>query len=160
MELVDQPEYGTNQPYLIDFIQVNLGTKLLDNDQIKALFLSEGQSAAQIAKMFGVAKSVIFARLAASGGKLESSKGRLTNPDNYRLRNAPYGHSVSGGKLVLNKTELRVCRLVTHAIGVEGKSLSDTARELARRGFKNRSGTTCWDHSTVRNIYNRWKGKL
>jgi hypothetical protein len=158
--LVDQYEYGTNTSYLTDFIQITLSAKLLNNDQIQEFYLKRGLSAAQIARHFGVAKSFILARLHGIGIREGVSSGRSTNPENYRCRVAPYGHSIRAGKLVPNKSELRLCRTVVDLIRRSGLSPTAVAKELGRRGLKNRAGRTSWDHSTVRSIYSRWKDKL
>ncbi|MFN7904327.1 MAG: hypothetical protein ACK5P5_04015 [Pseudobdellovibrionaceae bacterium] len=59
--MVDQLESGTNTSYLIDFLEYTFSAKLLDVDKIRE-FYGAGQSYAQIARKFGVAKSVIISR--------------------------------------------------------------------------------------------------
>ena len=72
----------------------------------------------------------------------------------------PYGYSVQNGKLVANKSELKVCRLVVELVERNGLQQNAVARELSKRGLKNRAGKTEWNSKTVFNIYKRWKGKL
>jgi transposase len=160
VKMVDQPEYGTNTPYLTDFIKICLSAKLLNNEEIRVLYVEEGLSAAQIARRFGVAKSLVLARLHAMGIREGVDAGRSTNPENYRCRVAPYGYSIQAGKLVPSKSELRICRAVVDLIQRSGLSANAVAKELARRGYKNRAGRAAWDHSTVRSIFGRWKDKL
>lgn len=74
--MVDQPEYGTNTSYLVDFIQITLSAKLLNVDQIREFYVKKGQSAVQIARHFGVAKSVILARLHGMG--IKEGSGTVT----------------------------------------------------------------------------------
>jgi len=158
--MVDQPEYGTNTSYLVDFIPICLSAKLLDNEQIREFYVQKGQSAAQIAQHFSVAKSVILARLHGMGIREGIGSGRSTNPENYRCRVAPYGYAVKNGKLVPNKAELRICRQVVNLIQRRGLSANAVAKKLSRQGLKSRSGRAHWDHSTVISIFNRWKDKL
>lgn len=157
--MVGEPEYGKNRPYVADFIKITLSAKLLNPDAIQALYVQKGLSAAQIARQHGVAKSVILARLGDLG--IRSGAGtRQTNPENYRCRIAPYGHSIQAGRLVLNKSELRICRLVVNLIRTQKLSANAAAKELSSRGIKGRSGLPKWDHSTILSIYKRWKEKL
>ncbi len=158
--MVDQPEYGTNTSYLVDFIKITLSAKLLKVHEIHDLYIKQGQSAAQIACHFGVAKSVILKRLHGIGVRVGLSSGRMTNPENYRCRTPPYGYSIKAGKLIPSKAELRICRMLVELVGRQKKSATWTARELGRRGYKNRAGRTTWDHSTVQSIFKRWKDKL
>jgi len=158
--MVDQPELGTNTSYLIDFIPITLSAKLLNNEEICKLYTEKSQSAAQIAHHFGVAKSVVLARLHAAGIREETGAGRMNNPENYRCRVAPYGYSIKDGRLVPNKTELRICRIVVDLIRRNGLSANAVGNEMGRRGYKSRSGRAHWDHSTVQSIFNRWKDKL
>jgi len=158
--LVEQPEYGTNTCYLVDFIKITLVPKLLNFNEIRSLYLDRGLSAAQIAREFDVAKSVIVGLLNRGGVRPGHQNSRVNNPDNYRLRVAPYGYQIRAGKLVPSKSELNLCRLVVELVKRQGLSANAAAKELGKRGYKNRSGRTTWDHSTVQSIFKRWKDKL
>lgn len=72
----------------------------------------------------------------------------------------PYGYMVKNGKLVLNKAELKICRVVVELNKQGDLSASAIAHELERRGIKTRSGGSHWDHSTVINIIKRCKDKI
>ena len=110
-KLVEEPEIGMNRPYLIDFIKINTSPKLIGTSEIKAFYLRNGLSAAQIAEKYGVSKSFVLAVIHRSG--LTTSKaGRSTNPANYRNNSPPYGYSVRDGKLVPNKSQMKICRIV------------------------------------------------
>lgn len=159
-KLVDQSECGTNQAYLVDFIQLTFNPKLLDPYEIRRLFLDEGLSAPQISRKYNVSKATILSTLHRMGVRVQTQAGRITNPNNYRVRNPPYGFRIQEGRLVLNKSEIRICRLVVELIARQGFSKIAVARELGLKGYKNRIGDTKWDHSTVRNIFERWKNKL
>ena len=58
-KLVEEPEIGMNRPYLIDFIKINTSPKLIGTSEIKAFYLRNGLSAAQIAEKYGVSKSFV-----------------------------------------------------------------------------------------------------
>jgi len=158
--LVRQSEYGTNAPYLADFIEICLKVNLLNLAKIREMHEEQGLAASQIASHFGVARSVISARLREMGINPQSGAGRLTDPKNYLCSTAPYGFSVRNGKLVTNKAELRICRMVVSLIQRDGKNMSEVARELTHKKFKNRAGREKWNSKTVFNIYKRWKDKI
>ena len=158
--MADQPEYGTNTCYLADFIEICLCPKLLNPSKIRDLYEREGKSPAQIAAYFGVSRSTITTRLNAQGVRLEVGEGRSSNPDNYRHVRPPYGHAVKGGKLVLNRSELRICKLIVERINRQNQNYNEVAHELSKRGVKNRGGQTKWDGKAVAKIFKRWKDKL
>jgi hypothetical protein len=157
---VDQVEYGTNRPYLVDFINLCFKAGQVDSAEIKQLFLEMHWSATQIARKFGVSKSLIIHRLHRMRIKVETGAGRMTKPDNYRHWKAPYGYRIFGGKLLINRQEIKICRMVVHLIERENFGVRETARELIRRSFKNKQGEVKWSHFVVQRIYDRWKGKL
>ena len=158
--MVGQPEYGTNQAYLVDIIQITLSAKLLNSEQIREFYVQRGFSAAQTARHFGVAKSLILARLHDIGIREGAASRRSTNPENYRCRVPPYGYAIKDGKLVPSKAELRICRQVVDLIQRSGLSANAVAKELSRQGVKSRSGRAHWDHSAIISIFKRWKDKL
>jgi hypothetical protein len=157
---VDQLEYGKNHSYLYDFIRICYSGKQLNPEEITRLYVKERLSAAQISNRYGVAKSVIVSwltRLAIAPG---TNVGSKTNPNNYRHHNPPYGYKVQDGKLVLNKAELKICRLIVELIARRKFSNRAAARELIKQGLKNRSGKLSWSHHMVQQIFNRWKNKV
>jgi hypothetical protein len=158
--LVDQPEYGTNRLYLIDFIPLRFNFKDFDFDKIKHQFLEKHQTAAQIASEYDVSKSVILGILRRAGAELGTKVGRSTHPENYRNHCPPYGYKIRNGRLVPNKSELKVCRAVVELRGRRGLSTTAVGRELEMRGYKNRAGRTIWNSNTILNIFKRWNGKL
>jgi hypothetical protein len=158
--MADQPECGTNTCYLSDFIEICLCPKHLNPAKIRDLYVRGGKSPAQIAAHFGVSRSTITARLNAQGLRLEIGEGRSGSPGNYRHPSAPYGHAVKNGKLVLNKSEQRVCKLIVEQIKRQNQNYNEVARELSKRGIKNRAGRSKWDGKAVAKIFNRWKDKL
>lgn len=155
-----QPEYGTNHAYYIDFIQICLAVKFINSDEIRELYQEKGLSISQIASRFKVSKAVIQCRLRELRIKESNISNKVNNPQNYRCRVAPYGFSVESGKLLPNRLEVKICRLVIQMVQRQGKTQSEAARELTRLGYKNRSGKTIWDSKTIFNILKRWKDKL
>lgn len=158
--MVHQPECGKNTPYVIDFIKITLSAKLLNPEEIRIQYVEKGLSIPQIAKLFHVSKSMVRVRLHAMGIKNEITSGRNLNPENYRCAVAPYGYQVQAGKLIPNKRELHICRTVVNLVDRDGLAHSEVARELARRGYKSRTGKLKWDSKTIFNIYKRWQGKI
>ena len=158
--MAGQAEYGTNTCYLADFIEICLSPKLLNQAKIRDLYVRDGKSPAQIAAHFGVSRSTITDRLNAQGVRLEFGEGRSSNPDNYRHVRPPYGYAVKDGKLVLSKSEQRVCKVIVERIKRQNQNYNEVARELVKRGVKNRAGRTKWDGKAVAKIFKRWKDKL
>lgn len=157
---MDQPECWTNTPYLIDFIKICLAPKLASTEEIRHLCVDKGQSAAQIATKLRVSKSFVFARLLSVGIRSEEKGKSGTSPDNFRCPVAPFGYSVENAKLIPNKAELRVCHLIVDLMKRKDLSAREVAKELGKRGLKNRAKQTVWSHGSVLAIYRRWKDKL
>lgn len=158
--MVDQIGCGTNTSYLVDFIKICFKPQLLNSAEIKQFYVKEGLSASQIAAHYGVSKGVIISWLNRLKISAKTPKGRMTNPNNYRHHNPPYGYKVKDGKLVLNNAELKICRTVVELMGRKKCAARETARELTSRGFKNRRGKSTWGHLIVQQIFKRWKDKL
>ncbi len=159
-KMVDLSVHGTNTSYLFDFIQICFKTQLLNPAEIRHFYLKEGLSAAQIADRYGVSKSVIIGWVNRLGIGAKTSEGRMTNPNNFRHHNPPYGYKVKDNKLVLNKAEIKFCRVVVELMARKKAGARETARELTKRGFKNRQGEVKWGHLVVQQIFKRWKNKL
>lgn len=158
--MVDLSVHGTNTSYLLDFIRICFKPQLLNSAEIKRFYLKEGHSAAQIAAHFGVSKSVIIGWINRLKIGSKSAQGRMTNPNNFRHHNPPYGYKVKDNKLVLNNAELKICRAVVELMGRKKCGARETARELTSRGFKSRRGEVKWGHLVVQQIFKRWKDKL
>lgn len=158
--MVDQPEYGTNRPYLVDTIRFRLKQKLPNRAEIRALYLENGLAAAKIAARFGVAKSTVLKALHEQDVRLGRGGRQMNTPNDYRLPRAPYGYSIKAGKLVINNAQMKICRLVVELIDRQGMTTSKASKELVRRGIKNKIGRVSWDHKTIKLIYDRWKDKL
>ena len=157
--MVHQPECRKKKPYYIDSIKLFSPFKAVDLDDLKKLYVKNGLTTRQLAERFGVSKTFIISRLRCLG--IRRKPGQLQNdPRNYRHAKAPYGYKIKDRVLVLNKQELKVCRLIIDLFEKKQRSASQVARELTTRKIQKRSGETTWNHPTVIKIYNRWKDKL
>ena len=145
--------------YYCDLIDESVRPKRYNHAKIAELYLGKALSAAQIAVELGIAKSSVLEIL--QGLTIREPKGsRMTNPLNYRASVVPYGMRVVRGKLIENKSEMKICRIVVKIVGEEKLSLCAAARKLMDKNIKNRSGNVWWDHSMVDSIFKRWNGKI
>jgi hypothetical protein len=158
--LVDQAEICTSFAYLIDFIEITPLLKKTRNAQIARLYRDSGLSSNQIAEKLSISKGSVIDGLHAEGIKPGVGNSRQSNPENCRLSTPPYGYRVRNGRLVIDKSELRVCRLAVHLIRDQKLSFNAAANELRARQIKNKMGTFYWDHKTVKRIFSRWNGKI
>lgn len=119
MKLARYPEFGKSSPYYVDFIQIFLAVKFINNDEIRVLYQEKGQTTNQIASRFKVSRSVIICRLRELGINEGQTNARSTNPKNYRCRIPPYGFALSAGQLIPNRLEMKICRLVVQMVQCE-----------------------------------------
>ena len=154
-----QPECRKKTPYYIDTIKLSSPFNDVDLPLLKQLYIKNGFSTRQMAKRFGVSKSFIIGRLHCLGIKRKPGQ-KQNDPKDYRHAQSPYGYKIKNNCLVLNKEELKICRLIVSLIDKKQWSASKVARELTLRGTEKRSKDKTWNHPTVIKIYNRWKDKL
>ena len=158
--MVDHSWYGTNSSYYIDIIEFSPKPYVVQSSKLLYFYQKKGLSAKQVADELGVSKSFVLERLHELGIRSRSGQNRMMNPENYRHHNPPFGYQVKNGKLLPYKPELKVCRLIVQMIRDKGYGFRETARELEKRGLKNRKGQKKWGHYVVTQIFNRWKEKL
>lgn len=162
--MVERTVPRTNSPYdratYLDSIEFFQKCHWKNTANYRELYLEKGLSAAQIGEQLGIPKQTVLYQLQRDGIRLGSNKGRLANPENYRLAYAPFGFSKKDGRLVPNKAELKICRIVVQLRNNSKMSFHEIARELERRRIKGRTDSTSWTHATVGRIYKRWNGKL
>lgn len=163
-KMVDPATTGTNsappQPTYLDSIEFFQKCHWKNPANYSDLYLKKGLSAAQIGEKLGLPKQTVLNQLKREGIRLGTNKGRLANPENYRLAYAPYGFSKKDGRLVPNKAELKICRIVVQLRNNSKMSFHEIASELERRRIKGRTNSILWTHATVGRIYKRWNGKL
>jgi len=70
---------------------------------------------------------------------------------------APYGYRFYGAKMIAESTEQAIVQSARQLHG-QGKGFREIGRELARQGFKTRSGSSIWNAQTVKNILKSCKG--
>ncbi len=155
---MDRVGQRTKCSLLTDFIHFRPKPHAIKAGVLRELYLEKGLSSNQIAAELGVCKSAILTRLRAIG--VREKAGSKTNPENYRHHEPPYGYRVQDGKLVPNKKELLICRLVIELRTRKGWALAEIASELTKRGYVNRRGAASWHHHSVNQIFKRWNGKL
>jgi len=158
--VAQEPEYGTNTPYIIDFIKFTLSPQYVNLDEIRTLLVEKGFSPSQIAEKLMVSKSVIKSRLHEMGLNYSFNIKKNLNPKNYRCPVAPYGYKVHNGQLVPHKKELIMIRVIIKLIRQNNYSHTEAARELEKREFIGRNGKPKWNSKIIYNIYHRWKEKI
>lgn len=149
-----------NHADLIDFIPITISPKLISKGQIRRFYVEKKLSASQIAERYGVSKTFVLSILHKSRLTEITKVGRSTHPQNYRNNSPPYGYKVQNGHLVTYKPELKICRTVVELRGRKKLSTIQVARELERRGYKNRKGNVVWNTNTILSIFKRWNGKI
>src|SRR5687768_9288283 len=104
--------------------------------------------------------TAILSRLRQIGIRTELGRIRKINPNNYRHYNPPYGYKVKDNKLVLDNSEMKICRLFVELMDRQKKGAREAARELMNQKFKNRRGEVTWGHFVVQQIFKQWKNKI
>ena len=156
--MVARPACRTNRSTMHDRVGFFVKPCLQRPAAFRDLYLNEGLSAAQIAHQTGCSKTFVLNRLRKQG--MQNGSGRRTDPRNYRLHDTPYGFSKNDGRLVVNKSELRVCRIIVELDASKGVSVRTIGKVLESRGIKNRKGIAVWSYGAVKRILERWRGKL
>ena len=156
--MVDRVVQRTNTSILVDNIEFLTKPHAQNSDFYRNLYLTEGLSAAQIGERIGCSKTAVLQQLREQG--IRNGSGRRTDPENYKLYDPPYGFSKKNGRLVPNKAEMRVCRIVVNLRDSQGKSMRAIGKHLEELGLKNRKGLVSWTHGTVGRIFERWQGKI
>jgi hypothetical protein len=103
---------GPNRVTYLDSIEFFQKCHWKNSANYRELYLEKGFSAAQIGEKLGIPKQTVLSQLKRDGIRKGGYNGELANPTNYRLAYAPYGFSKKNGRLVPNKAELKICRLV------------------------------------------------
>lgn len=155
---MERPERRANTIYLVDFIAVSLKPSITKAEILTDLYLKQGLSSSQIAEKLGCSKTMVLERLRAQGIRIGDK--RKTNPNNYRLHQPPFGFSKRESKLIPNRKELRVCRMIVRYRDLKKWSYREIAKVLEEKKIKNRAGRIRWPGSTVRRIYLDWKEKI
>ena len=126
--MVEAAEYGTNRlctaTTYLDSIEFFQKCHWKNTANYSDLYLKKGLSAPQIGEKLNLPKQTVLGQLQRDGIRLGTNRRRMANPENYRLLYAPYGFSKKDGKLIPNKAELKICRLVVGR-GRKGTKISN-----------------------------------
>ena len=143
--------------YLIDIIEFSVIPKETKPKKIADLYTQNGLTVNQIADEVELSKAAVVGRLKEAAVAC-GQNGRTE--ENYRFaHNPPYGKKVVRGKLVTNRTEMKVVREVIRCRDHEKLSWHQTTAHLNSLGYRNRAGRM-WTKTSMVQIYKRWAGKL
>lgn len=156
--MVERPGRWANTKYIVDFIPLCLRPDKLKLEIFRDLYLKQGLSANQIATKIGCSRGLVLSRLHRADVPTEEK--RLNNPKNYRSHEPPFGFAVNEGRLVPNKREMKIIRLIVHLRLNQNISFENIARELVQRKIKNRRGNIAWQYSVIRKFFYRWRDKI
>lgn len=154
---LDKAGCYTNRTYLIDFIKLTILVRALDPAILREIYLQNGATASQLAAQFGVSKQSILVRLRQSG--VMRSEGRGRSAINYRYPNPPYGYRVCEERLVINRAEAKVVRIIIELRERKKLSWEEIARSLNDNGLRTRRGAQ-WARTGIQRIHRRWNGKI
>ncbi len=158
--MVDRTGYWKNQSYYADIIEFLSNPYVVKNPKIADLYQKEGFSAAQIGRKLGIAKSTVIDRLHAMKVPMRTKSAGQYQDNNYLGSAIPYGYQAKKRRLIPDRSELKISKLIIEFIDTQGLSANQTAQELERRKYKKRNGQVNWHHGMVLGIYRRWKGKI
>ena len=125
--MVESPKTWKNRSKLLDSFEFTYGLKSIGPQKLLESHEKQALSVAQIAEFYGLDKDSVRKELRKLGVNTLAGLGRMTNPENYRAPNPPYGYRVEKGKLKECLKEKKVCRLI-----VELKRKDFSLREIAR----------------------------
>lgn len=129
-----------------DYTSIKKFSELYKADQIIHFYKNEGLSSREISEKIGISKTKILGLLKELG---VSTSGRPTNGK------APFGFTYHAGKLIPVKKESLVCQKITD-YREQGKSYREIAALFQTKQVQRRSGSTKWDHDSIRKIYKKW----
>ena len=155
--MVDLPDSWTNTSYLPDSIDFIACPRQFKPDDINALYVDGRLSASQIATEVGLSKTTVLRRLNAIGVK-KARIGRSADIYQYP-HNPPYGHYVIGGRLLPDRQEMAIVRLILNLRDRERLGWREIVNCLNERKKKPRNAKL-WSIGTIRKVYCRWQGKL
>ena len=159
---MEQTKAWKNRSKLLDSFEFNFDLRLKDADFWRNLYLVEGLSATQIADRLKTPRSTIHSLLRRHGIRKEQLEGCSTQPDNYLAPNPPYGFKVEAGRLLIDRKEMKVCKLIVELRRNQNWDWSAIAKELSRRQIPTRRNDegTRWHRHIVRAIFERWHSKI
>ena len=157
--MVERTGCSTHTSYLVDEIEFQPLSKVVDRAKIAELHAKDGLSCAQIAEQLGCSKTLVITTLKRMR-LLQPMQGSQTKVSNYRNNVPPYGFRVVDGSLVTNLSEIKICRMIVDFVERRGLTCVQAAQALEAKRVKGRNGLVKWHNYTVSRIFARWKGKL
>lgn len=156
--MVHRAGYCANTSKVSDFIDNIVIPKNAKSETIRDLYLDQGLTALQIAHQIGLSKTVVLRRLHALGIRQETVKQmELEKP--RPVSRASYGYRIVSGKLVPDRYELKVVRIIVELRSRQGLSWSKLVKHLNSEKIKARGGGV-WHITSVRMVFERWKDKI
>jgi len=157
-EKVDRTGHRANTNEVTDFIEVFVNPKNINLATIAELYRKGGLSAAKIATQVGLSKSAVLSKLHSLGIRRENLKD--IEYDNHRPAiRAPFGQKIVTGKLVPNRHELKIARLIVELRARQSLSWKEIVHHLESENLKTRNGFH-WKIRTAKRVFDRWNGKL
>ncbi len=156
--MVDQAGHCTNSKDVADFIGIFAISKGAGTSEIGDLYLIEKLTAAQVAVRVGISKASVLRRLHALGIRKETL-AEVANDQPRPAVRAPFGQRIIAGKLVNDRQEQKVARLIVELRARQNLGWNEVVRRLNEDGLRTRSGIP-WKMGRVRMVFERWNGKL
>jgi len=147
---VDRAGYRANTNEVTDFIAVFINPKNINLATIAELYRKDGLSAAKIATQVGLSKSAVLNKLHTLGIRRETRQNAIR---------APFGQKIVAGKLVPNRRELKIARLIVELRHRQMLSWKEVVHHLESKNLKTRNGCP-WKIGTAKRVFDRWNGKL
>lgn len=155
---MDRAGCWTNPLYLHDIIKCIVIPKQVDIEQIREMYVEKGLLARQIASQLGVSKAFVLGQLHTLGIRRDTIKNLpMARPRPAKC--APYGYRIVDGRLVENRKEMKIVRLLVELRGRQELSWSEVVQILNNASLKTRMGKL-WNINSARAVYEKWKHKL
>ena len=101
---------------------------------------------------------MVLKRLHGLGIRRENIKDMIREVPRL-IAKAPYGHRVVDGKLVEDRREMQVARLIVDLHWRQNLAWNEVIRCLNKEGLHTRQGLP-WKQGTARMVFVRWRGKI
>lgn len=155
--MVDRAVYRANSTNLSDFVGLFVNPKIAAPDDIADLYLKKGLSAKKLGAELGLSKTSVLRRLHHLGIRKETVS-EIAKDHPRPVRRASYGLRIVDGRLVPDRQEQKVARLIVELRLRQKLPWNDLVRKLNMNGLKTKSGLP-WRVGTVRMVYGKWKDK-
>jgi IS30 family transposase len=151
--MVEQAECWANPSYLIDIITLISNPTKIKTSEIERLYFDERLSMREIADRVEVSKSFVIRHLSQSKRR-DRRTGR--EHQNYKHSKIPYGFRRAGERIVPDKKEMKVIKLILTARG-QGYTYQAIADRLNKSNCLMRANKQ-WPSGMVYWIVKKWEG--